>query len=66
MNDAEKALLKKIGHEFFDVNLPALLDAEELRLPVAYQGMVKIIVGALLPQLIAAMDAKIDTFVAGA
>lgn len=63
MTDAEKAMLKEKAHEFFDKDVPALIDIEEARLPVMYQGMVKMIVAAVLPAMIQAMDAKVDAFV---
>lgn len=66
MTDSEKAFLKEKAHEFFDKDLGAILEIEAQRLPVMYQGMVKMVVMAVLPSVIAAMDAKVDAFVAGA
>lgn len=57
----EKDLLKKMAHDFFDQDVPALVDAEEKRIPEMYQGMVKMVVSAMLPAFIKSMDDKIDS-----
>ena len=59
MSDLEKAAVKALAQELVDVILPQVVKAEEARLPVAYQPVAAAIVGAILPSLQAALDAKI-------
>lgn len=60
MNDAEKAIGKKLLHMLADDAMPALLDAEVSKLPEPYMSVVKLILADLEPKLLAALDAKID------
>jgi hypothetical protein len=60
MTDAEKAMVKEMMHEAVDKFMPALIQAEEGRLPVNYQGLVSLVLTPLLPQLQAYLDGKID------
>lgn len=55
MNAQEIALLKKV----IDEDLPALLSAEEARLPMAYQPIAAAVHAALVPLLIKALDEKL-------
>lgn len=59
MSDAEKAIVKAVLLELADVELPAILAAEEAKLPAAYQPLVVAISSALMPSLKAFLDAKI-------
>lgn len=59
MLDAEKAVLKATLKAIVDSELPAIVAAEEQRLPALYQPLVGAVVAATLPQLIAILDAKI-------
>lgn len=59
MNAAELAILKDI----VDKELPALIAAEEGRLPLAYQPLVAAVVGAIVPGLMAKLDAALAAIV---
>lgn len=59
MSDLEKAAVKALCQEIVDVIMPQVLAAEEARLPLAYQPLASAVVGALLPALQKALDAKI-------
>jgi len=59
MSDLEKAAVKALCQELVDVILPQVVAAEEARLPVAYAPLASAIVGALMPALQKALDAKI-------
>lgn len=60
MNDAEKKLIHDFVRFLVDSELPSLIDAEEQRIPAAYQPLVKVALGAMEPQLIAAIDKFVD------
>lgn len=60
LNDLEKAAVKVFAKELIDVLLPQLVAAEEARLPAAYAPLAAAVVGALLPALQKALDAKVD------
>ena len=60
MTQAEAAVLKQELHDLVDKELPALIAAEEARLPVAYSALVSAVTSAILPSLITMIDAKID------
>lgn len=60
MNPAELALVKVALHEVVDQLLPQLIAAEEAKLPAPYQALVMAVSGAIMPELIKAIDAKID------
>ena len=60
MSPAEAAVVKSALKVVVDQELPALISAEEARLPAAYQPLVGAVVSALFPKLQALLDAKID------
>lgn len=63
MTAAEVSVVKAALHALVDGELPALIAAEEAKLPVLYQGVVTAVSSALVPQLVALLDAKIDALV---
>lgn len=59
MNVQELALVKKV----VDEDLPALINAEILRLPVQYQPLGVVLSAALIPLLVKAIDEKLAAVV---
>lgn len=57
MNAAEFAILKDI----VDKELPALIVAEEAKLPAAYAPIVGAVVASIMPELMKILDAKLDS-----
>lgn len=53
---AIKALLKDVA----DVEIPAIVAAEEAKLPLAYQGIAALGFGAVYPLVQKALDSRID------
>ena len=66
MTAAEVAIVKALLHEVVDQELPALVQAEEAKLPAAYVPIVQAVSTALMPALVALIDAKIDAIQASA
>jgi hypothetical protein len=60
MTDAEKQLIKDLAHYMVDVALPKIIDAEVGKLPEAYGPMVQVILKALEPELVKALDKYVD------
>lgn len=61
MSDLEKVAVKAFCQELVDVILPQVVAAEEAKLPLAYQAAVSAVVGALMPSIQKALDAKISS-----
>lgn len=66
MSELEKALVKEFAHFLVDQELAKFVDAEESKLPVAYQGLVKAATAAIMPAIQAAADKFIDAKLAPA
>lgn len=60
MNEAEKAILKDILKLLAEVELPAIVEVELKKIPEPYNLVVKGVWEALKPQLLAAIDKKIE------
>ncbi len=60
MTEAEVALFKGLAKEFAEKELPAILEVEMQRVPQPYAGIVEMVYNVLKPQMIAALDAKIE------
>jgi hypothetical protein len=63
MNEAEKAIVKKLGDDFIS-NLPALIAGEVARLPAAAQPYVAPLATLLLPAVLPSIQAWFDAQVA--
>lgn len=55
----ELKAVQDLAKALVDVIIPEVIAAEEDKLPLAYQAPVKLILAAVLPQIEAALDAKI-------
>lgn len=66
MSQAELDVVKAALHDVADELLPKLIAAEEARLPLAYQVVVKAVVDTVYPALQKAMDDKIDALAVAA
>lgn len=56
---AAKEAVKSLLSDLMDKEIPALIAAEEAKLPAAYAAVVTVVTAALMPQLKALVDAKI-------
>lgn len=61
MTQAETDIVKALLREVADKDLPAIIQAEEQKLPASYAPLVQAVTAAVMPELIKAIDAKIDS-----
>lgn len=60
MSDADKKVLKDLAHLVLDEGEPQAIADLMALLPIQYQPVAQLIVSSLNPQLLKALDAKID------